>query len=88
MSMSGVQLHKFRSGWAVVIGNFGSGHHFRRIGMTDEVISSCGLYAPVASMWGIGTWPPCRKCRRKHGPPSDVRTFVDVELAKKEQEVE
>lgn len=77
VSVSGTQLHKFTKGWAVVIGTFGLGHHFRRIGMTDEVISSCGLRYPVRSLFGIGTFPPCRKCRKKHSAPTDVRTCVD-----------
>jgi hypothetical protein len=77
--MSGLQLHGFRQGWAIVIGNFGTGHYFRRIGLTDEVVSACGLHAAVRSMWGIGTWTPCRKCRRKHGVPTDVRTLIELE---------
>lgn len=77
MSISGSRLHKFREGWAVVIGNFGAGHYFRRTGMTDEALSTCGLRAPLRQLFGIGTWQPCRKCRRKHGAPTDVRTCVD-----------
>lgn len=77
MSMSGTQLSKFRSGWAIVIGNFGAGHYFTRIGLSDEAFSACGLKAPVRKLYGIGTWSPCRKCRRKHGSPPDVRRFVD-----------
>lgn len=77
MSVSGTQLHGFRNGWAKEFGTFGAGHYFRRVGLTDEVVSTCGLRASVRSMWGIGTFPPCRKCRRKHQPPSDVRTCLD-----------
>lgn len=77
MKMSAMQLRGFTKGWAIVIGNFGAGHYFRRIGMTDEVISSCGIRSTVPAMYGIGTWTPCRKCRRKHGAPTDVRTCLD-----------
>jgi hypothetical protein len=77
MSVSGRQLHAFRNGWACVFGTFGLAHYFRRVGVTDEVIASCGLRAPVRAMWGVGTFPTCRKCRKKHGPPTDRRTCVD-----------
>lgn len=77
MSMSGMQLKGFTKGWATAIYSFGPGHYFRRIGMTDEVISSCGVRSAVRAMYGIGTWATCKKCRRKHGAPTDVRTCID-----------
>lgn len=77
MSVSGLQLHSFRAGWALIQGTFGLAHHFRRIGMTDECVSACGLRAPVRVMWGVGTFPVCRKCRKKRAPPADRRTCVD-----------
>jgi len=77
MSVSGSRLTKFRHGWAVIIGNFGMGHHFRRVGMTDEAISTCGLRAELRELFGIGTYPACRKCRRKNPAPSNVRTCMD-----------
>jgi hypothetical protein len=77
MIISGSRLKVFRHGWAIIIGNFGVGHYFRRIGMTDEAIAACGLRAPVRMLFGIGTYPSCTKCRRKNSAPTDVRTCVD-----------
>lgn len=77
MKMSGLQLRAFTKGWAIVIGAFGDGHFFRRVGMTDEVVSACGLRRPLRCLYGVGTWGLCKKCRRKHGPPTDVRIAPD-----------
>lgn len=77
MIISGSRLIKFRQGWAIEHGSFGVGHYFRRIGATDETLASCGLRGTVRGMFGIGTFPACRKCRRKHPAPTDVRTCVD-----------
>ena len=78
MSMSGSQLKGFTEGWAVVIGSFGAGHYFKRKGITNRVVSSCGVHAEVRHLYGIGTWTPCRHCVRKHGTPLDVRTCLDI----------
>lgn len=79
MAFGGVRYEDFEKGWALVIGSFGSGHYFRRVGETDTVIATCGLRSVVPAMWHIGTFPPCKRCLKKHGPPTDTRTFVDVE---------
>lgn len=78
MAVSGSQLRSFRAGWAVVIGAFGAGHHFRRIGVGDEAVAACGLRAPVVLLHGIGTFETCRRCRKKHGAPPDRRTCLET----------
>jgi hypothetical protein len=78
MPASGSQLAAFRSGWAFPIFAGSKGHHFRRVGLSELATSACGLVYPVANLYGIGTFPPCRICRRKAGTPPDVRTFIDT----------
>lgn len=79
MAYSGVQLEDFKDGWALVGGTFGCGHYFRRVGTEDLVLSSCGQWSRVGVLFGIGTFPACKRCEKKHGAPPDTRTFVELE---------
>lgn len=78
MLLSGGQLRSFRAGWAVVIGAFGAGHHFRRIGGGGDTVAACGLRAPVALLYGIGTYEACLRCRKTRAAPSDRRTCIEI----------
>ncbi|HEY4292105.1 hypothetical protein [Luteibacter sp.] len=78
MAISGGQLRSFRTGWAIVLGNFGKGHYFRRIGAGDVALASCGMDAYVSLLYGIGTYETCRRCRKKHGAPPDRRTCMET----------
>ena len=78
MPASGGQLTSFRNGWAKVAFGGSRGHHFRRVGASDYAVAACGLEAAVAALYGIGTYPPCRICRKKRGAATDVRTFIDT----------
>jgi hypothetical protein len=73
----GSKPRAFKKGWAIPFGSFSVGHFYERIGVTDVVVASCGHRAYVAQLFGIGTFPACKKCQRKHGAPNDVRTCVD-----------
>jgi hypothetical protein len=78
MPASGSQLAGFRQGWAKAIFGGQRGHFFRRVGAGDVAISACGQEVYVSQLYGIGTFTACRNCRKKHGPPPDVRTFIDT----------
>jgi len=78
MAVSGEMLKSFRSGWAIVLGAFGVGHYFRRIGAGDVAVTACGHQAYVPQLYGIGTYETCRRCRKKHGAPPDRRTCLET----------
>lgn len=79
MALSGERLEHFQDGWALVGGTFGSGHYFRRVGKEDLVLSACGQWSRLGVLWGVGTFPACTHCAKKHGLPVDTRTFIDLE---------
>jgi hypothetical protein len=78
MALSGGQLRSFRTGWAIVLGNFGKGHYFRRISVTDVTLAACGVQAYLPQLYGIGSYETCRRCRKKHSAPPDRRTCVET----------
>lgn len=84
MALSGGRLEDFTEGWALVGGTFGCGHYFRRVGTEDLVLSSCGQWSRLPVLWGVGTFPACKRCEKKHGSPPDRRTFVGFERARAE----
>lgn len=63
----------------MVGGTFGCGHYFRHVGQDDLVLSSCGQWSRLGVLWGVGTFPACKRCAKKHGSPPDTRTFVELE---------
>lgn len=85
MALSGERLADFKEGQPLVGGSFGCGHYFRRVGTEDLVLSSCGQWSQLGVLWGIGTFPACKRCEKKHGAAADRRTFVDFERARVKQ---
>lgn len=85
MAFSGDRLKDFKEGWALVGGTFGCGHYFRRVGTEDLVLSSCGQWSRLPVLWGVGSFPLCKRCGKKHAPPADTRTFVDLERERRKR---
>jgi len=62
--MSGPKARKFRSGWAVIIAQWGKAHYFAR----DEAgicTSLCGRARVVATrLYHAGTFKRCKLCEK------------------------
>lgn len=62
--MSGRKAIKFKSGWAVIIAQWGRAHYFQR----DEAgicQSLCGRAKAVAAqLYLAGTWKHCKLCEK------------------------
>lgn len=78
MALSGVRIDGFVAGCGLLCGRFGCGHYFTYSGTGELVTSSCGLRAPRCALWGVGSFPLCKRCLRKHAPPADTRTFIEA----------